>query len=134
MKPVNGDCLFLVCVAACRTVPQIVQNWGRTGRRLSQDQYRVLSVVTVLHQRFMRDEYQASYDEAVVMGRAQQLLSDMSCESQGLHKRDVEFAEQSLFCRNGPLPPPPGAYGDVMQAVASGVLEGDETESREIVA
>jgi hypothetical protein len=130
MKPVNGDALFLTAELCCRKMPRVVRrHCKKQGRDLRKEQYDVLAKGVLLHRRFLTGQYEADEDEILGLFAACQCVSDLDSEALGSPKKTLSMPVSAAFSANGPLPPPRAAYGDIMESIGGGILEGIGEES-----
>jgi len=129
MKIVNTDVLFLVAETCCRKMPAAVAAFSQKVHPISKDQAMTLKGAVVLHSRFSRGDYRADETEVLKLFGACQLVNDLHAEANGHPKKSLDLPVSAAFSANGPMPPPAGAYGDVLHDIGGGILEGFEGES-----
>ena len=130
MKPINGDALFLTAELCCRKMPRVVRrHCKKQGHDLRKEQYDILAKGVTMHRRFLIGHYEADEDEILGLYAACQCISDLDAEALGAPKKTLSMPVSAAFSANGPLPPPPRAYVDIMDSIGGGILEGIDGES-----
>lgn len=130
MKAVNGDALFLTAELCCRKMPRVVRRYcQQQGRDLRKEQYDILAKGVMLHRRFLTGQYAADEDEILGLFSACQCIADLDSESLKTPKKTLAMPVSAAFSANGPMPPPKGAYGSIMESIGGGILEGIGEES-----